>query len=127
VTIGQTYYIMVRQQTLSSADYYFLGNNTNAASIYSGTGRYTAFDQFGASVNAHAVVATDGSSTFYNLVDTNSFPVDFPFITQGNVGRIAITFWWGNQPNPTTAVYWHPPWGNPDQFKFIHLDYDQRI
>lgn len=124
VTPGQTYYLMVRQQTLSAANYYFLGNNTNSASAYSGNGRYTAYDQTGAAVSAHAIIATDGSSTFSNLVDVHSFPVDFPFITQGNIGRIAVTFWWGN----ASSSYWAaPPSSYPGIFKFIHLDFDQRI
>jgi hypothetical protein len=129
VTPGATYYIMVRATTLTSSDYYFLGNNVDGNSgLYSGKGRYTAYDQLGVSVNAHGVLAADGSSTFYNLVDANSHNIDFPFITQGNVGRTAITFWWADQSSPTT-LYWNgvPTGYLSNQFKFIHLDFDQRV
>ena len=127
VTPGATYYIMVRLSTLTAANYYFLGHNANNT-VYSGLGRYTAYNQHGVAVSAHAVVANDGSSTFSNLVDANSFPLDFPFITQGNVGRTAITFWWANQANPTSMYWQGEPTGSlSGQFKFIHLDYDQRI
>ena len=128
VTPGSTYYIVARLQTLTGGtNYYFLGNNTNAASVRSTTGRYAPYNLLGQSVAAHAIVATDGSSTFANLVDVNSNPVDFPFITQGNVGRTAITFWWADQPNPT-ALYWNTvPTSYPGEFKFIHLNYDQRV
>jgi hypothetical protein len=124
VTPGQTYYLIARLATLSTTNYYFLGNNTNSSSLLSGLGRYTAYDQTGVAVSAHAIIAADGSSTFSNLVDANSNPVDFPFITQGNTGRIAVTFWWGNNP----GAYWAaPPSSFPDSFKFIHLNFDQRI
>ncbi len=124
VTPGVTYYIMVRQSPLGSANYYFLGSNVNSSNVYSGLGRYTAYDLTGAAVSAHAVIATDGSGSFSNLVDANGHPIDFPFVTQGNIGRIAVTFWWANSP----TSYWNaPPSLLPGQFKFIHLDFDQRI
>jgi|GEM_PF-6397895 len=124
VSPGQTYYIIVRQATLSTTNYYFLGNNTKSTGALSGSGRYTAYDQTGAAVAAHAIIAADGSSTFSNVVDINGNPVDFPFTTQGNTGRIAVTFWWGNQ----STSYWStPPQNLPGSFKFIHLDFDQRI
>lgn len=116
MTPGQTYYLVVRLATLTASTYYFLGTNTTASGLYSGTGRYI----FGS-----AYSAPDGVASYSQIVDANGTAINFPFITQGNVGRTAITFWWANIANGSSNWWFGTPTTN--EFKFIHLSYNQRI
>lgn len=113
VTPGTTYYLILRQATLSASAYYALGMNTSNTSIRDPL-HYYPF--------APAITATDGSSTWSTLVDANSKQITFPFVTQGNIGRYAVTYWWGN----LGTVYW-PGTPNSKEYAFLHVDYNQRI
>lgn len=113
VTSGQTYYIVLRLTPLSTTNYYFLGMNIDSTSTRSNLYYYPY---------ANAYSAADGSSTWSTLVDANSKPITFPFVTQGNVGRYAVTFWWASLP----TQYWPaPPSGK--EYNFLHVDFNQRI
>ena len=114
VTPGTTYYIVVRQQTASASAYYSLGTNTNASSVRDPLHYY---------MYASAYSATDGSSTWTQLVDTNSKPITFPFLTRGSIGRYAITYWWANE----GTAYWLEGVPNNNNFIFLHVDFNQRI
>lgn len=113
VTPGTTYYIVVRQQTASLSAYYALGMNTNNATVRDRL-HYYPF--------ANAYTATDGSSTWSHLVDANGASITFPFLTQGNIGRYAVTYWWANE----GTTYWA---GTPNskEYSFLHVDYNTRI
>lgn len=117
LTVGATYYIVLRLATLSTTNYYFLGNNTDATSTRDALYYYPF---------ANAFSANDGSSTWSTIVDSNSKPITFPFLTQGNVGRYAITFWWGDI-GAANAFYPSSSYPLGNEYVFLHVDYNQRI
>lgn len=118
VTPGATYYIVVRQATLSGTNYYSIGANITVS------GAVQTRDPLYYYPFANAYYATDGSSSWTQLNDTNGKPITLPFVTQGNIGRFAVTYWWGNRTGSNT--YWPgAPSGN--EYQFIHLDYNQKI
>lgn len=115
VAPGAKYYIVVRLVTPTVSNYYAIGNNTDGT--YRDNLYYYPYGE--------AITATDGSSTFSTLVDANSKQITFPFITQGNVGRYAVTYWWATVGNGANN-YW-PGIPNSNDYAFLHIDYNQRI
>lgn len=109
VVPGQTYYLVYRHATPTANFLYAVGANTDNSGNYNGKGRYIyggAFSGTGVA-GANSVVAAPAN-------------ISLCFTTQRNIGRTAITFYWGN-PN-----YW---WGHPEtypgQFEFVKEDFDQ--
>ncbi len=109
VVPGQTYYIVLRHTSPISDFLYAVGANTDSNGVYNGNGRYI----YGA---AYTGVGVAGSNSI-TAAGTN---ISLCFTTQRNVGRTAITFYWGN------GSYWwdDPNFGFP-HFEFVKEDFDQ--
>lgn len=109
VVPGQTYYIVLRHTSPIADFLYAVGSNTNSSGLYNGKGRYI----YGGAFSGTGVAGA-------NSVTAAPTDVSMCFTTQRNVGRTAITFWWGN-----TAYWWSDPnFGSP-QFEFVKEDFDQ--
>jgi hypothetical protein len=108
VVPGQTYYIVLRHTSPIADFLYGVGANTSGG-VYNGKGRYI----YG---GAFSGVGVAGSNT----VTASPTDVSICFTTQRNVGRTAVTFYWGNP-----AYWWSDPNSGPAQFEFVKEDFDQ--
>jgi hypothetical protein len=114
VVPNQLYYLVIRQATLSASVYYYIGMNLAASGLAETLYSYPY---------GNAYVATDGATSGWSqLVDSAGNGVTYPFITQGNLGRCAVTFWWAN----LGTVYWYGT-PNSNDFVFLHTSFNQRI
>lgn len=103
------YYIVIRHASPTAAFLYAVGANTDNNGNYNGNGRYI----FG---GAYTGVGVAGSNT----VSAAGSNISLCFTTQRNVGRTAITFYWGNG-----AWWWSDPEVYKGQFQFVKSDFDQ--
>jgi len=105
---GLTHYICVKQDKPTNDNDYFVGSNSNNG-IYNERGHY---------------IYGEASTAPYNL--TTLTPIgpnlDICFKTERNVGRMAVTFYWGNN-----SFWWYNPVDHKDQFKFVKEDFDEVI
>lgn len=111
VVPGANYYIVLRHTSPAASYLYGVGANTGSDGYYNGLGRYI----YGAAYSGSGVA---GSNT---LTATPS-NVSICFTTQRNVGRTAITFYWGN-----TGYFWNDPdqIAGRGQFRFEKEDFEQ--
>lgn len=116
LTVGSTYYIIVRTAVQTASAYYALGSNYDNSAI-SDPLYYYPF--------AHAITATDGSSTWSSIVDAHGKYITFPFMTVGSIGRYAVTYWWANVGNGASNYWAAVP--NANDYSFLHIDYNSRI
>jgi hypothetical protein len=111
VVPGATYYIVLRHTSPAASYLYGVGANTDSNGNYNNLGRYI----YGAAFSGTGVAGS-------NSLTATPTNVSICFTTQRNVGRTAITFYWGN------AGYL---WNNPDliagrgQFRFEKEDFEQ--
>lgn len=106
---GQTYYIVIRHTSPTSSFLYGVGANTGSGGVYNENGRYI----YG---RAYSGTGVAGS----NSVTPAPTNVSLCFTTQRNVGRTAITFYWGNG-----GYLWADPETFLGQFEFVKEDFDQ--
>lgn len=109
VVPGQNYYIVLRHATPTASYLYGVGANTGSDGLYNGKGRYI----FGAAYSGTGVAGS-------NSLAATPTDVSICFTTQRNVGRTAITFYWGNG-----AYYWADPTVFKGQFRFEKEDFEQ--
>lgn len=106
---GQTYFIVIRHATPTASFLYGVGANTGNDGLYNGNGRYI----YGGAYSGTGVAGA-------NSITAAPANISLCFTTQRNVGRTAITFYWGN-----TGYLWADPTKILGQFEFVKEDFDQ--
>lgn len=109
VVPGQTYYIVIRHTSPIADFLYAVGSNGDGSGGYNGRGRYI----YGGAFSGVGVAGA-------NTVTAAPANISLCFTTQRNVGRTAVTFYWGNP-----AYYWSDPNSGEAQFEFVKEDFDQ--